>query len=433
MELKIVSALQRAGATDNEIFAYFDHYKLPRYTEEGKSRSWLLSLIKRSNSSRKTREESSTQSLRVIENEHNREKQSYRDGLLVHQILRLRAAREREGHRPILTEWHKEIIEVSSEGVTKPLSLMTARRMSEALVDQGYVRLEPLNKKSKLVLLTEKGWSASELVRGRWGRYIDLWLSPAEIKDDPLPTEAGDRLPDTRPTEDGRPAVRRPRRQASGQTSEIKRISTLRKDNQINGSYRLRFKRNKIRYIQMLTPPDEWVGGDLWLQLQVEFDSEGLPEYLTLLAEEDRNDDPISSLVPRRWKARADQVVAMAAELEETDSGYRLAEYLDERGELCPAVGVIVQSSANFFTPLHSQPFGQILRVRGVGAGKRRRYSFCPVADGLPLPTDLEFDHLVSEIENPAHRDRIAQLPAGWFHMPLKRKALVQQLLGFPT
>ena len=151
MELKIVSALQRAGSSEVEIFAYFNHYELPKYMDEGKSRSWLQSLITASNTTRKSTK-TTTPHLRVIGNEHNTKSRHYRDGMLVHRVLRFRAAREKkDDHRPILTEWWREIIGVSSEGVREPVSVMTARRMSAALIDREYVRLEPLNKKSKLV------------------------------------------------------------------------------------------------------------------------------------------------------------------------------------------------------------------------------------------------------------------------------------------
>jgi len=430
MELRIVSALQRAGASDEEIFAYFDHYELPRYAEEGRSRNWLQSLIKASNNTRKSKK-TSTQPLRVIENEHNPIKQSYADGVLVHRVLRARAANEAEGHRPILTKWRQEIIEVSKDGVTKPVSLMTARRMSEALIEQGYVRLEPLNKKSKLVLLTDKGWEASELVRGKWSRYIHLWASPTTLRTAVTGKEPPGHEQASQPLEPERLSVRKRRRPVSAEKKRIGHISSLRKDNQINGCYRLRFKGNKIRYIQLITPPDEWAVGRLWLQLQVEFDQNGLPQHLTLLAEEDPDADPISVLVPSRWEDRKDQVLALAVEIEEADTGYRLAEYVDEQGELRPAVGVIVQSSANFFTPLLAQPHGKILRVQGTGEGKKRRYSFEPVADALPISTDLDFGQLLSDIASTTHRDRIAKLPAGWFHMPPKRKALVQRLRDF--
>lgn len=135
------------------------------------------------------------------------------------------------------------------------------------------------------------------------------------------------------------------------------------------------------------------------------------------------------STVPRNWKAREDQVLAVAVEIEESNRDYRVAEYPNEEGELRPAVGVIVQSYANFFEPLLAQPRGKILRVQGTGERKTRRYSFEAVEDALPISTDFDFDRLVSDIENTVHRDRIATLPAGWFHMPPKRKALVQRLL----
>jgi hypothetical protein len=347
----------------------------------------------------------------------------------VHRLLRVRAAGERAGHTPILTEWRKEIIEVSSEGGKQPVSVMTARRMSEALVKRGYVRLEPLNKKSKLVVLTQKGWKASEPGRGKWSRYIDIWVAPSP-QERVATVEASSREEDVQLPERKQLPARRRRSVLSAEGQRIKHISSLRKNHQINGSYWLRFKGNKIRYIQLVTPRDEWVGGRLWLQLQVEFDQEGLPQYVTLLAEEDSTTDPVSPLVPRRWKARKDQVLTVAVEVEETTAGYKVAEYVDEHGELRLAIGVIVQSSANFFSRLPAQPHGKILRVRGTGQGEGRRYSLEPVADALPISTDFGFDQLVDDIASTHHRDRIARLPAGWFYMPPKRKALVQQLLG---
>lgn len=46
-ELRIVSTLVRAGATAEEVMAYFVEQQLPCFAEPGRGESWLCSLIER--------------------------------------------------------------------------------------------------------------------------------------------------------------------------------------------------------------------------------------------------------------------------------------------------------------------------------------------------------------------------------------------------
>lgn len=431
MELQIVTALKRAGVTDEGVFAYFDHYRLPRYTEEGRSRSWLQSLIKtavesnRSYVSKGVNGEDQQQHTRVIGSEHNRQKQSKADGVLVHLVLRRRVQGEADGDVPIKTEWWREIIEVSTGRITKPVSLSTARRMSEALIEQGYVRLEPLNKKSDLVYLTPRGQKAAELVKGKWGRFINLHPLPDRVS--PVEPETTDTEPESKPVATSKPKKRR----ASGAKRRPK-VATVRRKQQINGRLRLTFGGNKIRYFQLLTPPDSWVYGPVWVQLCVGYDENHDPIHLTVLSD-DADQDEIGPLLPKAWKART-QRFAAGIELVRTKTGFDVAEYVDENGEVLPRVGVIVQSDYNFFERLRgADPVGRIVQVQGEKKLDERMYSFRTVGDAIPTAVTFDLASLLDDISGEAAKERILQLPSGWFHMPPKRQRLVQQLLAEPT
>ena len=82
---------------------------------------------------------------------------------------------------------------------------------------------------------------------------------------------------------------------------------------------------------------------------------------------------------------------------------------------------------------LSSYTSPKILRAKGIGSKLRRRFQFEPVADAPPLEPDLTLSEVVASLEQAEHRDPLASLPRGWFHMPLKRKQLVAELLGTQT
>jgi hypothetical protein len=125
-------------------------------------------------------------------------------------------------------------------------------------------------------------------------------------------------------------------------------------------------------------------------------------------------------------------VFALALEFErDGPGGFRVAHFHAPDGSTQPKLGVIEQSSSNFFRPLTRVAWeGVILRAKGTGSRLARRFTFEPVADAPPLETDLTLWEVVSSLEQAEHRDQLASLPKGWFHMPLKRKQLVAQLLG---
>jgi hypothetical protein len=128
-------------------------------------------------------------------------------------------------------------------------------------------------------------------------------------------------------------------------------------------------------------------------------------------------------------------VFALAVEFERERGGeFRVARFQAAGGEMRPKLGVIEQSSFNFFRPLAKAEWeGKILRAKGVGSKLGRRFQFEPVADAPPLESDLTLSEVVASLEQAEHRDLLASLPRGWFYMPLKRKQLVAELLGTQT
>jgi hypothetical protein len=436
LELEIVSFLVRSGLTDDEIADYFERHRLPRYVEEKRSRSWLASLIKtarrnqkRFAASRKRRAAAgadNTQTQRVIGIQHTPGGgRAYASALLPFLVLRARLEGETDGRLPLLGEWWREIIEVSRQLPTAPVGRSTARDLAGRLRERGYVATERLPGNRLRVLLTEKGRAAAAPVLGRWSRFV-----PVGYEGRPAPPTA--EHPEDTP-EPSVPAPPRRRRQPSPPDAERKRRQRVvleRRHERLNGWYRLSFRGPRILYFQLLTPPDDWLGATVWENLVTGIDNEGLPLFSWVAAEQ--GDDTVRALVPQEWQPH-ECVFALAVEFEKDKAGFRLSSFQTPAGEQ-PRLGVIEQSSFNFFQPLGSVDWdGKILSVKGVGSKLTRRYEFEPVADAPQLETDLTLWEVVASLEQSAHQDVLASLPRGWFHMPLTRKQLVAQLLGTQT
>jgi hypothetical protein len=458
MELEIVSLLVRHGLSDAEIADYFEANSLPRYVEEGRSRSWLASLIKTARrnqkdyaASRKRRAAAgadNTQTQRVIGIQHTPgEGRTYASALLPYLALRARLEAEAAGRPPLLGEWHREIIDVSRQLPKGPVRLSTARDLAGRLRERGYVATERLPGNRQRVRLTEKGRAAAAPVLGRWSRFVPVGYAgkPAPPENDgPSKQALGRRNSAAQPSpEDDSPseeALDTPepappasaRRQPTRDPERRRRqkIVLERRHERLNGWYRLSFRGPRIRYFQLLTPPDDWLGTDVWENLVTGIDPEGLPLYSWVAAEQ--GDDPVRALVPHEWQSH-ECVFALAVEFEKEKGGFRVSSFQTPQG-VQPRLGVIEQSGFNFFQPLASVEWeGKILSAKGVGSKLARRYEFEPVADAPQLETDLTLGEVVASLEQAAHRDLLAALPRGWFHMPLKRKQLVAQLLGTQT
>jgi hypothetical protein len=434
-ELEIVSALVREGLTDGEIADYFDRHALPHYVEGGRSQSWLASLVK---TARKNQESyltshpsrgadakkgtDSTQTERVIGIRHTPPpERTYASALLPFLVLQARAGARPES-LPLLGEWWREIVEVSRRLPTGPVGLTTARDLAGRLRERGYVATERLPGNRQRVRLTEKGEAAARPVLGRWSRFV-----PVGYAGRAAPTEA-DRPPDgaPEPPEPSRPRPDPP----DPERKRRQRVVLERRHERLNGWYRLSFRGNRIRHFQLLTPPDEWLGTTVWENLLTGIDPEGLPLFSWVAAEE--GDDPVRPLVPDGWRPY-ECAFALALEFEKEKDGFRVARFQTPGGGQ-PRLGVIEQSSFNFFRHLADIEWeGKIIRAKGAGSKLQRRYEFEPVADAPSLETDLGLPEVLASLEQDRHRDLLAALPAGWFHMPPKRKQLVAQLLGSQT
>jgi hypothetical protein len=453
LELKIATFLVGQGWTDEEILAYFDFHLLPRHIEDLQKDGRPTATLSRITAARRSvdgylksmdlcdsddeyedgEEGAPHTPLHVIENEHNPGTQIYSSRQL--RFLALKVVREWQEQDEIhtLTDWRDRIRELSGLLPTKQISMMTARRLTEALIENGYVFIEAINGKSRVPHLTEKGSRTSE--PGRWG------FSKA------VPLRRGSALPALQEVEEQEEveeeldasAVLVPVETTSGETKSRQRrdprhlhVEGYRKRNTVNGCYRLRFGGNKIRYFQLLAPIEDAVAGPLWLYLPVGYDNDGLKRFATVVGEEDAADDPLTPIMPKGWQFR-EHVVVPAVELVKTKDGFEIAEHLDDAGELRPSSGIIAQSEFNFFTPLRAiKPNDQIIEVKGSGKNPRRTYAFTAVAEALALDTDFDFESFLMDMLDPRHLERALGLHKGWFHMPEKRRQLIHRLTKAP-
>jgi hypothetical protein len=449
MELRIVSILVRENFSDDEILVYFNAHQLPRHTEE-KNQSWLFSLIRTARASRDAYLETKTESrryrdedevegqqqqtTRVIEIEHNR--RIYGFGQLPHLVLARRREQEDSGDTPILTRWYEEIMEISAELITEPVSLSTARRLATALRDKKYVQTERVDGKRQRVLLTEKGRRSASRTKGGWGRFVGLKslshvsvdVEVEELHDlNPMSGRSlwtADIAPDPRSRARAKLSPAK-RRESDADEARRRRIVYERRRERINGWFRLNFMGNKVRYMQIISPLEEWAGGQVWPQLMVGFDAFDLPLFLTVAA---TDDDPIRALLPGGWAPR-EQWFAGAVELEANADGFRVAEWVDEDGLAHPRVGIIAQSAYNFFQPLlHADPMGRVIEVRGTKTLKKRWYSFSDAGDALSLAFEFDIDAFLDALSGQELVDQVCNTPTGWFHMPLKRQRLIHWL-----
>lgn len=438
-ELRIVSELMRAECSDDEIISFFLRHSPPIFTKKGIG--WLRSIIFRSHESidefRHTHPHT-----HVIENGHTLDEKSdtrtYAPPHLPFLVLRERLQREDEGEIPILSQWQREIIDVSI--MTAPLSHRTARRLADDLVRCGYVRTEPRPSNRKAVLLTERGRAAAQPVYGWMARWIPLRSGPSPETTAAEHTQA---LPLPASTVESQTPVEpaameiapdRPKRTKRRTPEEHARryAEKTRKHGQLNGFLRLQFKGNRKPYIQILTPPNEWLGVESWLQLHLGFDANGLPVYRSIA-----DDEPIARHLERLKYAYPPypQNFLVAAQLVRKRDGFQVHEQPDEHGVLKPSVGVIAQAM-NFFGPLIrvSDPCGHILRVSGTGRTgsheyeNRRRYRFEVVAPAIELDPSPNIQEVKESLVDGTAESLAEALPAGWFKMPPMRKQLLFEL-----
>lgn len=438
MALKLVTVLLRQGWSAEEIIEYCKRVRLPRLEEEGER--WLRYLVSRAKTNidaytnrthgnadaRDAVQGSSLPTPPTCNKEidHNPPR-LYDSPVLRFFVLKARReAEERGDPAPNLTEWRDEIVSVSAELPGGPVSEKTAQRLSNALMESGYFVRERIDGRSQAVHLTENGRRLSFPKGEKWVRFIPL------KKDAPLIAETTDVPAEVpRPVKQG---LRSPNPQRVRERQR-RRPERFRKHNRINEYYRLSFRGNRVRYVQFLAPDSEWFSGPVWSPFVVGYDVLGLPLYLTIPTFGDdcpAADTLVRGLLPDAWKP-SDQWFAPAVELEAEGDHFRIAEYPDENGELHPAVGVIKQSESNFFAPLFAAGLNnRIIRVRGTGTKLGRRYEFADAGEALDLPVTFDFNRFEADLSDPRRAMGLQVLPTGWYHMPPKRKKLVQRLLN---
>lgn len=435
MELRIVSALVRQKYSDEEIIGYFNDHQLPSYMETGRGESWLRSLIKKAQKEEKayrSQPESSPsippQPLRVVEKQHTpSKKRTYASPVLPFHVLHERLEGEVEGVEPLLTEWYQEIIQVSSRSaVSDPVGRSAARDLAGRLRAKGYVTTRRLPGNRQRVLLTEKGRRCAEPIFGRWARFLPIYephrgSSEKAIQVETVAHKAGQAKAKTQ---------RRPPSPPSPQRKRALQIVLARKHDRINGHYRLSFRGNRIRHVQLLVSPDEWVGATVWENLVAGLDADGLETFVWVEADSDA-DGLIRRMLPDTWRPH-ECVFAPAVELAPNGDGYEIATYVEQAsGEILPCVGIIEQSMFNFYNHILKLDDPQaVLRVKGTGEEKERMFEITRVADQRPIQSTFDFDPFLQSLDFQNHSTHLDQLPHGWFQMPQRRKQLVWRLLG---
>lgn len=322
-----------------------------------------------------------------------------------------------------LGQWRQEIVEVSKQyGIGTPVSLGTARDLSNRLCEYGYVNTTPVGGKRQQVALTDKGIYSSYPVGGRWARFVRLRepssSSPTTVE---APVESFSAPKRARTSRSPNRSVAQERRL---------RVMRMRRHEQINGYHRIALRGNKTRYLQLLSNPDEWAGGKVWENVYLGFDKDGL-DVLAWIASEGEHDE-VAAAAPSSW-APHDCVFALAVELEKNRDGLVAATYVDLNGEIRPKIGFLEQSFGNFFRPLMrlDSPMS-VIEVKGRHKGLRRRFELNSVADPLaeiPEP-GFDLDDLCASMQIEQHRELLGLLPRGWFAMPAQRRKLVWSLLN---
>jgi hypothetical protein len=421
--LKAVTYLVRQGFTDEDIESWVES----EFPFERKSLSLTRSWIKRARESvgaYKASHPSHPQHTHVIrEKQHKSHKRPYNDAVLPFLVLKARREAEHANGGVLkMGDWVKEIMEVSKMIPGGPLKTSAAREVASGLIDKHYLDTEVIRGRGnpKLVRLTEKGVTGGTPTRGGWCKLI--WIRTFTGRAEPEETPG---LEDLRARQ-YRPKVKRSRSFESLRRQEVK---AYRHHRDVNGNHRLSFKGGKVRYVQLLTAPNAWIGLHVLKERIIGYDEERLPLYLTVpCSENDPEDAWLRDM--SKYPTRAN-VFAGAVELVHGPNGFEVAEHVDQDGVLAPSVGVIMQPWPTFFEPLwHSGHTGRIIRVQGHGRGKERSYTFADAGDPLPLELTFDIDEFHSHLISVTHRERMRNLPPRWFWMLPKRQALVQRLLA---
>ena len=211
----------------------------------------------------------------------------------------------------------------------------------------------------------------------------------------------------------------RPRRKDSLGARQ-QRIARNRYRSDFDGRLGLSFDgRQRIFYLQLITPSDELAVRDLYHRLHVGFDEYDLPLYADVVSPSDpsfegeERDDAARERELHAWVAG----IGLGAFLAKTRGGFTLASIPNRDGELVPAVGLLVEDVKDFWVALWDaipEPEGRVLRVRREGRWNSRSFIFEDVGEAIPLgevPIP-DLDEYLDEIASPERfRKLIAERP----------------------
>ncbi len=188
-----------------------------------------------------------------------------------------------------------------------------------------------------------------------------------------------------------------------------RKASRLRHHEQIDGVARIGWNSRKLRYVRLLSQPQEvWLHDKLRLGRE-EVGGYTLPVFASFIVPDDGTD-----IISRRWRLQARQYqIAVAAEFDNPKAtGLTLAtkQVVDDEGQIreVPGVGVILQSGYNFWKSFPCDHSG-LVHVHREGRGRDTRFQFDRYANDPAVPLDhgVDVDVLIARLADP---DRLHRL-----------------------
>jgi DNA-binding MarR family transcriptional regulator len=385
MEMRVFIALVRSGYTNLEVHAFAYQHGLSRYREEfekkspygdlsiSKARRWVddhplpekklpptLPLTNRRELSPPPREETAEPQRRL-------------------KHLRWDLLKEVDGARP--GDIYRRTAEklAGEQGVSE----RNLQRQMRRLEEDGYVIRKEGEDGTDRLFRSEKGDKAVE------ARFLPVALMTYQASAEGL--EGRKRAIETRRERERLMQLPpRPGRRDSVRARQ-KRIARNRYHTDFDGRLRLSFDgRQRIFYLQLITPSDEIEVVDLYRRIWVGFDEHGIPEYASAISFSDpmyegkELDDPARDRGLEPWAAG----IGVGAFVTKAGDDFTLALVPNRDGELVPAVGLLVEDVNDFWLALWRaipDPEGRILRVSRSGKWDDRSFSFEDVGEAIPL------------------------------------------------
>jgi hypothetical protein len=197
----------------------------------------------------------------------------------------------------------------------------------------------------------------------------------------------------------------------------------------------LSWQADEVKYIQIVTPEDEWVEADMYFG-KLKGQTRNGKDRLDWFVQDDPKSDPIAEKFNIRPKLRT---LCVAVELEpqyKSGAGKRkeivgFDLLLDEETE-DPVVGLINQSHI-FYGALYTyaEDFGpvdeKVFHVRRTGGDMNTAYNFTAVGDAIDLDEDvtdaIDLDAWVEEHMSEDHYEQIEELPEDWIFDRFQQKS----------